>query len=82
MLLVEQEQFRVGPDIARVGGDKEGQVADQAHAPGPGVLLEALPLAEQQELCQADLIDRIRQFLAGRGKGGRVAPDQLGRPSR
>ena len=79
-LLVEQEQFRVGPDIARVGGDEEGQVADQAQAPGLGVLLEACPLAEQQELCEADLIDRVRQVPAGPGQGSRVAPDQLGRP--
>ena len=80
MLLVEQEQLRVGPDVARVGGDEEGQVADQAQAPGPGVLLEACPLAEQDELCPADLIDRVGQVPTGPGQGRRVAPDQLGRP--
>ena len=45
-----------------------------------GVLLEACPLAEQQELCEANLIDLVRQVAAGLGQGGRVAPDQLGRP--
>jgi hypothetical protein len=30
-MLVEQEQLWVGPDIAGIRGNKEWQVADQAH---------------------------------------------------
>ena len=71
---------RVGPDVARVGGDEKRQIADQAHAPGMGVLLEACPLAEQQELGEANLIDRVRQLSRACARAGRFAPDQLGRP--
>ena len=43
VLFVQQEQLRVGPHVARVGGDEEGQIADQAHALGVGMFLQAFP---------------------------------------
>ena len=64
-LLIEYEQVRVGPDIARVGRNEKRKVADQVQAAGPSSLLEACPLAEQQELCKADLIDRALEISAG-----------------
>ncbi len=39
------------------------------HTLGAGVVFEALSLAEQQELRQADLVDLIRQFPAAPGPG-------------
>src|SRR6516164_910854 len=30
VLFIQQEQFRIGPYIARIGGDKERQIANQA----------------------------------------------------
>src|SRR4030095_11337888 len=59
-LLVQQKQLRVGPDIARVGRDEEGQVADKAQTLGAGICLESLALAEQQKLCETHLADLIR----------------------
>src|SRR6202167_1354697 len=60
MLLIEQEQFRVRPNITGIRGNKERQIADQAHAPGMGMLLDLIGLAEQQELREADLINLTR----------------------
>ena len=57
MLLVEQELLRVRPNITGIRRNKKGQIADQAHAPGMGVLLELIGLAEQQELREANLIN-------------------------
>ena len=77
---VQQEQLRVGPNVARVGGDEKGQVADQAQAPGAGMFLQPFALAEQQELRKTNLIDPGRQIAPGCGQSGRHAPDQLCRP--
>src|SRR5580658_5944331 len=57
LLLIEQEKLRVRPNITGIRGNKEGQIADQAHAPGMGMLLELMGLAEQQELGEANLIN-------------------------
>src|SRR6202050_2874090 len=43
-LLIEQEQLRVCPNITGIRRNKEGQIADQAHALGVGVLLELIGL--------------------------------------
>src|SRR5258705_791550 len=45
---VQQEQLRVGPHIARIRGNEKRQVADQAHALGMGMVLQALRLTKQQ----------------------------------
>ena len=57
MLLIEQEELRVRPNITGIRGNKERQIADQAYTPGMGMLLELIGLAEQQELCEANLIN-------------------------
>jgi len=51
VLFIQQEQFRIGPYIARIGGDKERQIANQAQASGVGVFLEALALAGKSRNC-------------------------------
>src|SRR6266498_3300180 len=48
VLLVQQKQLRIGPDVARVRRNEEGQVADQAQTLAVGVCLQSLALAEQQ----------------------------------
>jgi hypothetical protein len=53
------------PYIARIGGDKERQIANQAQASGVGMFLEALALAEKQELCEPHLIDLACQLDRG-----------------
>ena len=57
---IEQEQLRVGPHVARVRRDEEGQVADQAHAFRTRVGLQARPLTGQQELSKSNLLDLAR----------------------
>ena len=42
VLFIQQEQFRIGPYIARIEGDKERQIANQAQASAVGMFLEAL----------------------------------------
>src|SRR5207247_239875 len=59
--LVQQKQFRVGPHVTRIGGNKKGQVAYQTYALGMRVLLESLTLTEQQELCQANRVGEVCQ---------------------
>src|SRR5262245_7048917 len=76
-LLVQQEQLRVGPHVARVGRDEEGEVTDQAHALGMGMLLETFPLTDQQELCKADSIDLARQISPRLSQGCGFALDQI-----
>src|SRR5262249_46357794 len=79
-LLVEQEQLRVGPHIARVGGDEERKVADQLHASGSRVSLQARALTEQQELSEANALDLVRVIPSGALEGDRRAPHELLRP--
>src|SRR5262249_31490252 len=61
-------------------GDEEGQTADQADAVGPSVGLEALRLAEEEELGKPDLLDLARQISTSSREGGRYALDQIARP--
>ena len=44
------------------------------------MFLKPLPLAEQQELHEANLIDLVRQILPGPGQGCRLTLNQLCRP--
>jgi hypothetical protein len=80
VLFIQQEQFRIGPYIARIGGDKERQIANQAQASGVGMFLEALALAEKQKLCEPHLIDLACQLLACTRQSLGNASDQLRRP--
>src|SRR6266404_5503731 len=79
-LVVEQEELRIGPHVARVRGDEKGQIADQTHASSAGVFLQARALAEQEELAEADLVDSSREIPACPIERGRVPPDELRRP--
>jgi hypothetical protein len=74
---VEKKQFRVGPDVARIGRDEEWQVADQLQALAVRVCLEPLGLAEEQELYEARQSDLIGQFAARTVERRRLALDQL-----
>src|ERR1700722_7916282 len=62
-LLIEQEKFWVGPDIAGIRRNEKGQVADQADAFGVSVRFELIGLAEEQKLRKANLIDLIGQLV-------------------
>ena len=46
LLRIEQKELRVCPHIARIRGDEERQIADQAQAFGAGVALQARPLTK------------------------------------
>src|SRR5207245_7666012 len=46
LLRVEQKELRVCPHIARIRGDEERQIADQAQAFGAGMALQARPLTK------------------------------------
>src|SRR5258708_31295012 len=70
----------MGPHVARVRGDEEGQVADQAHAFRARVGLQARALAEQQELAEANRLDLPRQISSRRVERGWLAADELFRP--
>ena len=61
VLVVEQEELRVGPHVTRIGGNEGWQVANQAHPLGTGVFSETLPLAAQEELRNAGLLDLVRE---------------------
>src|ERR1700728_1287907 len=50
MLLIEQEELRVRPNVTGIRGNKEGQIPDQAHALGMGMLPELIGLAEHHKL--------------------------------
>ena len=81
VLFVQQEQLRVGPHVARIGRDKKRQVADQAHTLGAGIFLQALPLTEQQELREPNLIDLVPPSSCRRTRQGRRSTlDQFCRP--
>src|ERR1700740_959702 len=68
------------PNVARVRRDEERQVADQPQTLAMRVGLQALGLAEHQELRktrQADLIGELKPCPLERG---RLALDEFGRP--
>src|SRR5439155_8617646 len=80
VLRVEQEQFRVGPDVARVRRDGKWEVADQAHPLPARMGLEAGGLTEQQELSKPSLLDLARQISPRLVDRGRLAADEIFRP--
>src|SRR5262245_16588822 len=67
LVFVQQEQLRVGPNVARVRRNEKGQVTNQAHALSYGVSFKALALAEQQELSKANLINVACQIAPSLG---------------
>ena len=42
---VEKRQLGIRPDVTRVRRNEEGQIANQSHAPGMGVVLELIGLS-------------------------------------
>src|SRR5262249_49669980 len=77
---IELEQSRIGPHVARIPGNVERQIADQAHAFAVRILLETIALPAEQELRKAHLGDRFGEFLPSRAESVTTAPDQLRRP--
>src|SRR5262249_59776041 len=62
--LVEQEQLRIRPHVARVRRNEEGQVADQADAFRARAIFQARALAEQHELAESNGLDGPRKLAA------------------
>jgi hypothetical protein len=56
---IEEEELRIGPDIARIGGDKEREVSNQADTSCKGTMPDAIGLTEQKELPKTDRVDDI-----------------------
>jgi hypothetical protein len=77
---IELEQSRIGPYVARIPGNVERQVADEAQAFAVRILLETTALPAEQELRKAHLGDRFGEFLPGRADSERAALYQLRRP--
>src|SRR5262249_14298029 len=77
VLPVEQEQLGVGPHVARIRRDEEGQVTDQAHAFGEGMGLQAGSLTEQQELSKSNLVRVARQISPRPVERGRRSADEI-----
>ena len=73
-LLIQKEELRISPYIARVGRNEERKIADQSHAPGMRMYLEPLALAEQKKLPKAHLADLILQFVSDFLQRRRLAP--------
>src|SRR5208282_6303354 len=71
VVIIQQEQFRVGPNIARVRRNEKGQVTNQAHTLCTCVFLELFALAEQDELSEAHLLDWVCQLSASPSQRGR-----------
>ena len=79
-LFVQQEQLRIRPHVARIGRNKEGQVADQPHTPGRGHTLSDRCLPEQQELRETNLVDLVSRAIGGLRESRRITLDQFRRP--
>ena len=80
-LIVEQEELRIRPHVAGIGGHEERQIADQAHPFRMRVRLQAFALSEQQKLREADLIDLSRQLAPGIGERRRDSLHERRRPT-
>ena len=79
-LIVEQEELRVRPHIAGIGGHEERQIAEQAHPFRMRVCPQALGLSDQQKLREADSIDVSRQLAPCRGERGGDSLHERRRP--
>jgi len=64
----------VGPHVRTVGGDVDGDVADEVDAALGRRLAERAPLADEAELDERVVAHRLPEVLAGAG-------ERLGRPS-
>ncbi len=66
----------MGPDFARIGFDEEGEVADESHAAGVGVILEGDTAAEEQELLEGNALHLVAEFAASFIQGGGFAESE------
>jgi hypothetical protein len=80
VMFIQQKQFWVGSDVARVRRNEKGQVTDQVHGLGANMFPQPFALAEQKELGEANLLDRFRQVALRLGQDRRLTPDQFCRP--
>ena len=80
--MVEVEQLRVRPDIRAVVRDKNRNVADHRNLAGVAIVHEALPVIEEKELEELDVLHRGLELPASRGQGMRVAAGEFGLPRR
>src|SRR4029453_10920552 len=74
---VEKKQLRVSPHVARIRGDEERQVTDDAHSFGAGVALQARPLTKQQELTESNQVDLARPITPRPFERYRRAADEI-----
>src|ERR1700756_578327 len=79
-MFIEQEEVWMSPHVARIGGYKKRQVADQPNSLGMGMLLKLQGLLKYQELSEADLINPSRQLASSCNHGRRIAANQFRRP--
>ena len=56
-VFVQLELLGVGPYVHAVAGDVDGQIPDDGHPPGVGVLPEGEPLAEEEVLNRLPEVD-------------------------
>ncbi len=71
------EQLRVGPEVAGIGADVDGDVAHQLDAVAVGVGLEGVPLGVEEELHGLVVVHLIGQPLLGSGEGRRLPGAQV-----
>ena len=71
------EQLRVGPEVAGIGADVDGDVAHQLDAVAVGVALEGVPLGVEEELHGLVVVHLGGQPLLGSGEGRRLPGAQV-----
>ena len=83
-LLVQQEQLGIGPHVRRIRGNKDGKITQQPHPALIRVILEGLPVPQQDELAKAELAASRRPTLAslGREQPVHARPGRLATPER
>src|SRR5207302_6355801 len=74
--LVEEEEFPIAPEVDAVVGDEDGDVADEADAAAAGVVVQGLPLAVEEELDEAVVVDLPGEGFARVRQRGRLSRAQ------
>ena len=68
------------PDFSAISRHEDGQIADEADALLPAMLLERSPLQVELVLNEAVEIDFVREFVVGGAERGRFAEANAGFP--
>ena len=79
---LEGEKVLVGPDIARVVRDEDGDVTDDANIFTVGAGFDGVPLRKKQPLHEGVQLAFNLEFPAGFGERGGIAAYQIGGPER